>query len=56
MKPEDAGACAVEVGHGEHFAADVAVADPVDEVVPPVEGFSDVGKGEAELADAFVVH
>jgi len=56
VEPEDAGAGPVEVGHAEHFSADVAVAYPVDEVMAPVEGLGDVGEGEAEVADAFVVH
>lgn len=56
VEGEDADAAAVEVGGGEHFAADVAVADPVDEVVSPADGFSDVGKGEADFANALVIH
>ena len=56
VEPEDAGADAVEVGHGEHLAADGAVAGPVDEMVAPVEGLGRVGESEADFADAFVVH
>jgi len=56
VKPEDAEAGAVHVGHGEHFAANVAVAGPVDEVMSPVEGFGNVRQGHADGADAFVVH
>ena len=56
MEPEDAGTGAVEIGHGEHFAADVAVAGPVDEVMAPVDGLRDVGEGHADGADALVVH
>ena len=55
VEGEDADTAAVEVGGGEHFAADRAVAGPVDEVVSPADGFGDVGKGKADLADAFVV-
>ena len=46
MEPQDAGSGAVEVGHGEHLAAAVAIADPVDEVVSPIDGLGDMGKGE----------
>jgi hypothetical protein len=56
MEPQDAGSGAVEVGHGEHFAAAVAIADPVDEVVSPIDGLGDMGKGETNSPDALVVH
>ena len=56
VKPENAGAYAFEVGHGEHLAAEVAIASPIDEVMAPVDRFFGVGQGQADLANAFVVH
>src|ERR1700722_399112 len=56
MEPENADASAIEIGHGEHFSADVAVAGPIDEVMTPVHGFSGVGQREADFANALVVH
>ena len=56
MEPKHAGSGSVDVGHGEHLAAEVAIAGPVDEMMAPVQRFSDMGKGEADLADALVIH
>jgi hypothetical protein len=56
MEPEDAGSTSIEVGHGEHLAADVAVANEVNEVMAPVERLNDVREREADFADALIVH
>ena len=45
-----------EVDDGEHLAADGLVADPEDEVLSPLHGFSDVGEGEEIGAEAFGIH
>jgi hypothetical protein len=46
----------VDVGHGERLAADLAITDPVDQNLAPVEGLDAVRQREADLADALVVH
>jgi len=47
---------AVQVGHGEHLAADVAVADKVNEVMAPVDRLHNVRERQADGTDALVVH
>lgn len=53
---EDGAGVVVEVGEGEHFAAEGLVADPEDEVVAPLHGFFDVGEGEEIAAEEFGIH
>ena len=56
VEPEDARAAAVQVGHREHLAADVAVAYPIDEVMAPVHRLRHVRERETDFADALVIH
>src|ERR1700676_1672797 len=56
MEPEDAEAGAVEVGHGEHFAANVAIAGPVDKMMAPVHRLRRMRKARADRSDALVIH
>ena len=56
MEPQDAGAASVKIRHGEHLAADIAVARPIDQVVAPIDRLLNMRKAETELADGFVIH
>ena len=56
MEPQHARACAVHIGGGKHFAADLPWAYPVHQAVPPVEGFHHMRRYHANFADALVVH
>src|ERR1039457_4277222 len=56
VEPQHARACPVQIGHGKHFSADVAVGSPVDEVMAPVDSLHNVRERQANLANTLVVH